>query len=76
MNNEPVRGRQFPRRKAVKIMILNACVRQKTMIDEKVCKNCKDKNCRHAGEPTTKERLDMYSNGTNDYRNGEKDEAI
>lgn len=27
------------------------------MVDENVCKNCKDKGCRHAGELTTKERL-------------------
>lgn len=41
-------------------MILNACVKAKTMVDETICKSCKDRYCRHAGEPTTHERLDMY----------------
>jgi len=39
-------------------MILNACVKNKTMIDENVCKNCKDIGCRHAGKLTTKERIE------------------
>lgn len=39
-------------------MILNACVRDNKMVDENICKNCKDGNCRHAGQPTTAERLD------------------
>jgi hypothetical protein len=30
------------------------------MVDENICKICTDKNCRHAGQPTTRERLDMY----------------
>lgn len=47
-------------------MILNACVKNSKMIDEKICKECKDKNCRHAGAPTTKERLDEYTFGTYD----------
>ena len=55
-------------------MILNACVRDNKMVDENVCKNCQDKDCRHAGEPTTRERLDMYTYGTSDYWNGETDE--
>ena len=38
-------------------MIMNACVKNNKMVDENVCKNCIDKNCRHAGEPTTKERM-------------------
>jgi len=54
-------------------MIVNACVKRNTMVDENICKNCKDKNCRHAGEPTTKERLDMSTYGTAEYWNGEKD---
>ena len=44
-------------------MIMNACVKNDSLIDENICKNCKDKNCRHAGYPTTKERLDMYTYG-------------
>ena len=28
------------------------------MVDENTCKICTDKNCRHAGHPITKERLD------------------
>ncbi|SDF62509.1 hypothetical protein SPACI_040310 [Sporomusa acidovorans DSM 3132] len=56
-------------------MILNACVKNHKMVDENICKNCKDENCRHAGEPTTKERLDIYTYGTAEYWNGEKDES-
>jgi len=41
-------------------MILNACVKNNKMIDENICKNCKDADCRHAGELTTKERLEKY----------------
>jgi hypothetical protein len=45
-------------------MILNACVRDNKMVDENICKFCTDKNCRHAGKPTTAERLDgnLYGN--------------
>jgi len=34
------------------------------MVDENICKVCTDKNCRHAGKPTTAERLDgnLYGN--------------
>ena len=39
-------------------MILNACTRDDKMVDENICKVCIDKNCRHAGKPTTAERLD------------------
>ena len=56
-------------------MIVNACVKQNKMIDERICKNCTDKTCRHAGEPTTAERLDQYTYGTAEYWNGETDEA-
>ena len=38
-------------------MILNACVEQKQMVDENICKHCGNNACRHAGEPTTRERL-------------------
>ena len=41
----------------VEDMILNACIMHGQMIDENVCKNCTLVECRHAGEPTTKERL-------------------
>ena len=57
-------------------MILNACTKSKTMVDENTCKNCKAKDCRHAGEPTTKERLDMATYGTHEYWAGEKDEDV
>ena len=57
-------------------MILNACIKNNTMVDENVCKQCKDKNCSHAGEPTTSERLDPYTYGTVNYWAGEKDESI
>lgn len=57
-------------------MILNVCLKNNTMVDENICKDCKDKNCRHAGEPTTRERLDMGTYGTMEYWNGEKDEAL
>ena len=45
-------------------MILNACVRDDKMVDENICKFCTDRNCRHAGKPTTAERLDgnLYGN--------------
>ena len=45
-------------------MILNTCVEQRKMVDENICKHCTSKVCRHAGEPTTKERLEA-----NDYSN-------
>ena len=55
-------------------MILNACVKQDKMIDEQVCKECKlETNCRHKGEPTTAERLDIATYGTREYWEGEKD---
>jgi len=57
-------------------MILNACARSNKMVDENVCKSCENKGCRHAGEPTTKERLDIYTYGTAKYWDGEKDNAI
>ena len=56
-------------------MILNACVRDNKMVDEKICKDCTNKNCRHAGQPTTAERLDMATYGTREYWEGEKDEG-
>ena len=43
-------------------MILNACVKQNEMVDEKICKTCSDKVCGHAGELTTKERLKKGKN--------------
>jgi len=39
-------------------MILNACVKNDIMIDENICKNCKYISCNHAGELTTKERIE------------------
>lgn len=42
-------------------MILNACVRDRKMVDENICKNCFDKECSHAGELTTAERLARHS---------------
>lgn len=57
-------------------MILNICLRYHDMVDENICKDCKDKNCRYAGEPTTRERLDMATYGTREYWNGEKDETL
>ena len=57
-------------------MILNACTLNKTMVDEKVCKECKNCFCRHAGEPTTAEKLDAGTYGTRAYWEGEKDESI
>ena len=56
-------------------MILNACVRDNKMVDEKICKICTHKPCRHAGQPTTAERLDMGTYGTADYWNGETDDG-
>ena len=55
-------------------MILNACIYSHKMVDEKICKTCQ-LNCRHAGEPTTAERLDAATYGTAEYWAGEKDEA-
>ena len=70
-------GRQDPgKTKGDMEMILNACTLQHKMVDEKICKECQVKTCRHAGEPTTKERLDMATYGTKAYWDGEKDEAI
>ena len=40
-----------------KKVILNACTNIRRMVDENTCKICEDKQCRHAGEPTTKERI-------------------
>jgi hypothetical protein len=40
-----------------KKMILNACIKRNKMVDEKICRHCKEENCRHAGELTTQERL-------------------
>ena len=57
-------------------MILNACINIQRMVNENTCKTCEDKQCRHAGELTTKERLDMATYGTAEYWAGEKDEAI
>lgn len=56
-------------------MILNVCIEDNKMVDEKVCKNCHSKNCRYAGEPTTKEKLDISTYGTADYWDGETDSA-
>ena len=39
------------------MMIMNACVKKNEMVDENICKECKDTDCRHAGEKTVKERL-------------------
>jgi hypothetical protein len=38
-------------------MILNVCVEKGKMVDENVCKHCKNKNCEHAGELITSERI-------------------
>lgn len=57
-------------------MIMNACTKDKIMVDEKICKNCKFNTCRHAGEPTTKERLDMATYGTSSYWDGETDNVL
>ena len=57
-------------------MILNACMKIQRMVDENTCKACEDKDCRHAGEPTTKDKLDMATYGTTEYWAGEKDETI
>lgn len=58
-------------------MILNACVKQNKMVDENICKTCQlAGECRHKGEPTTKERLDMATYGTREYWDGETDDAI
>lgn len=54
---------------------MNACVKKQTMIAEQVCREC-NLACRHAGEPTTKERLDAATYGTAEYWNGEKDENL
>lgn len=56
-------------------MIVNACVKENKMVDENVCKKCMNKNCRHAGQPTTAERLDMGTYGTKEYWEG-KEERI
>jgi len=40
-----------------KKMILNVCIKNNTMVDENICKSCKE-NCRHAGQPNTKDMLD------------------
>lgn len=63
------------RREGVKIMILNACVKFGKMVDENKCKECM-LTCRHAGEPTTKEKLDKSTYGTAEYWNNEKDNAL
>jgi len=39
-------------------MILNTCVKNNKMEDENVCKACTDKSCNHAGELTTRERIE------------------
>lgn len=41
-------------------MILNVCLKDNKMVDENKCNNCFDRNCKHAGENTTKERLENY----------------
>lgn len=51
-------------------MILNACVKNDTMIDESTCKICSENGCSHAGELTTKERLDEYHAGHEAVANG------
>lgn len=38
-------------------MILNPCARDNKMVDEKICKDCREKNCNYAGSPTTAERI-------------------
>jgi hypothetical protein len=48
-------------------MILNACIKNNKMVDEKICKECKEK-CRHAGSPTTEDRLNY---GMSKHVNGE-----
>lgn len=57
-------------------MILNTCVRSNRMVDERICKDCQSAHCRHAGAPTTAERLDMYRYGTASYWAGETDDGI
>jgi hypothetical protein len=36
--------------------IMNACVKENRMVEERECKACTG-DCRHAGEPTTAERI-------------------
>lgn len=57
-------------------MIVNACAKNGKMVDENICKNCNVETCRHAGEPTTKEKLDMGTYGTARYWGGETDNAV
>lgn len=40
--------------------ILNACVKQNELVEETICKECKEE-CSHAGEPTTEERLQRWN---------------
>lgn len=56
-------------------MIVNTCLKDNCMVDEKICKCCTHKLCRHAGQPTTAERLDIYTYGTKEYWDGEEDDS-
>lgn len=57
-------------------MIVNACVENGKMVDKNICRNCSVETCRHTGEPTTKEKLDMGTYGTARYWDGETDNAV
>lgn len=48
-------------------MILNACAKYEIMIDENVCKICKDNECHHAGELTTRERIKEREHNENKH---------
>ena len=41
-------------------MIYNICMKNNMMVDEQICRQCIEQNCRHAGELTTSERLALY----------------
>lgn len=38
---------------------MNACTRQGKMVSETFCRQCCNWNCRHAGELTIKEKLEL-----------------
>ena len=60
-------------------MILNVCLYGKSsfkhskMIDENFCRHCTQEGCRYAGQPTTRERLDMSTYERDEFEKHVKD---
>ena len=56
-------------------MVVNFCTRDKKTVKEIICKNCTYMDCRYAGQPTTSDKCDPAIYGTQEYWEGETDDA-